>query len=198
VGQPSRKRETTYQAAQSAPERLYNSGEFSEALKEVSRIIKSTPQPSADLYLARILILTGLIKSVTKASAGPSQVELMKLLNADGIALALAAPKWPYEHSEKMGWIKKGGDLNPTKKMRWFILTHPLLFYYTKKEDTVPNGVIPVPLSLVRRTGSDKFAMQVPGRVYSLAEPKFVSQWIEAIQVRWNLVKQRSLTHFTC
>jgi len=177
--------EGKYSEVMGSVERLFASKEYMEAYKEINLMIKQTKRPTAEHFLSRIFIAAALIRKTTsKATPGLTQLDLIKQISADGVSLAQVAPNWPKENSLKMGWIKKGGGFNPAKKRRWFVLTRPLLFYYNSREDNSPNGVIPVPLSVVRKQDASKFTMQVPGRTYVMVERKseHLDAWITAIE----------------
>lgn len=43
---------------------------------------------------------------------------------------------------DKDGWLLKRGEVNKSFQRRWFVLKGNLLFYYEKKTDKEPSGVI--------------------------------------------------------
>ncbi len=43
---------------------------------------------------------------------------------------------------DKEGYLQKKGDLNRDFQRRWFVLKGNLLFYFLKKQDKEPQGVI--------------------------------------------------------
>ncbi|KAL8562584.1 hypothetical protein ACOMHN_045848 [Nucella lapillus] len=62
----------------------------------------------------------------------------MKIINAKGLARFAASGGYP----EKEGHLLKRGDLNKGFQRRWFVLKGNLLFYYDKRGDKEPSGVI--------------------------------------------------------
>ncbi len=43
---------------------------------------------------------------------------------------------------DKEGWLNKRGEVNKGFQKRWFVLKGNLLFYYEKKTDREPVGVL--------------------------------------------------------
>ncbi|XP_076452430.1 sesquipedalian-1-like [Babylonia areolata] len=62
----------------------------------------------------------------------------MKIINAKGLVRFAASGG----HPEKEGYLLKRGDLNKGFQRRWFVLKGNLLFYYEKRGDREPVGVI--------------------------------------------------------
>ena len=116
----------------SKAEELYNEGEYKRALNEINSLIKKDPKQGS-LYLARIVTLIGLAKNSEKDSS-INRADLVKLMSNDAILVGQYMPSWAKDNSEKMGYMKKGGEFNRLKKRRWFILTRGLLFYYNSKD----------------------------------------------------------------
>ena len=44
--------------------------------------------------------------------------------------------------TDKEGWLSKKNDVNKTFQKRWFVLKGNLLFYFEKKYDKEPVGVL--------------------------------------------------------
>lgn len=62
----------------------------------------------------------------------------MKILNAKGLIRFATSGGFP----DKEGYLLKRGDLNKGFQRRWFVLRGNLLFYYEKRGDREPVGVV--------------------------------------------------------
>lgn len=62
----------------------------------------------------------------------------MKVNERNLIAIANA----PHLTVDKEGWLNKKGEVNKSFQKRWFVLKGNLLFYYEKKTDKEPAGVL--------------------------------------------------------
>lgn len=121
----------------SAVESLYNAGKYKDAYDDVNFLLKQYPNNS-ELYLARIIICIALAKDSTE-NVNLSRSELVKMISNDSVTLSQLNPNWIKDNTIKQGYMKKGGEYNRLKKKRWFVLTIPLLFYFSNKEVCILN-----------------------------------------------------------
>jgi len=63
---------------------------------------------------------------------------------------------------DKQGFLNKRGELNRAFQRRWFVLKGNLLFYFERKTDAEPIGVIVIDGCSVELTeNSDKYAFEL-------------------------------------
>ena len=77
--------------------------------------------------------------------------------------LALYATK---ATKDKEGYLSKRGEINRNFQKRWFVLIGNLLFYYEKKDDTEPIGVIVLEgfmVELIENADRYSFVIDFPG-----------------------------------
>jgi hypothetical protein len=90
---------------------------------------------------------------------------------------------------DKQGYLNKRGEVNKAFQKRWFILKGNLLFYYDKKGDSDPIGVIILEGCSVELTeNSEKFAFELAflgsgARTYVLAAESQdeMEDWMKAL-----------------
>lgn len=84
----------------------------------------------------------------------------MKIINSKGVVRFANSGGPP----EKEGYLQKRGDLNKGFQRRWFILKGNLLFYYEKRGDKDPIGVIILEgctIELAECEDMENFAFQI-------------------------------------
>ncbi|KAK7087514.1 sesquipedalian-1-like [Littorina saxatilis] len=111
----------------------------------------------------------------------------MKIINAKGLARFAASGG----HPEKEGMLLKRGELNKGFQRRWFVLRGNLLFYYEKKVDKEPSGVIILEgctIEVADLEDTDNYAFQIafPGgasRTYILSadSQEELEAWMRAL-----------------
>lgn len=89
---------------------------------------------------------------------------------------------------DKEGYLSKRGSLNQNYQRRWFVLKGNLLFYFEKKRDREPVGVIVLEHCSVQASEHEKHALEISfdgsgTRTYILLADNDVemSAWIRAI-----------------
>ena len=90
---------------------------------------------------------------------------------------------------DKEGYLqKKGGDLNREFQRRWFVLKGNLLFYFLKKQDREPQGVIVLEACSVQVSGHGRYSFEISfdgagTRVYVLGadNSEEMECWMKAI-----------------
>ena len=89
---------------------------------------------------------------------------------------------------DKEGYLQKKGDLNRDFQRRWFVLKGNLLFYFQKKQDREPQGVIVLEACSVQVSLHGRYSFEIsfdgPGtRVYVLGADNDddMQQWMKAI-----------------
>ncbi|XP_041348220.1 probable serine/threonine-protein kinase DDB_G0272282 [Gigantopelta aegis] len=82
----------------------------------------------------------------------------MKIVNAKGLTLYASSGSPP----DKEGHLMKRGELNKSFQRRWFVLRGNLLFYYEKKGDREPIGVIVMEgCTIELAENTDNFTFQI-------------------------------------
>lgn len=90
---------------------------------------------------------------------------------------------------DREGWLNKRGDVNKTFQRRWFVLKGNLLFYFDKKGDKEPVGVVILEGCTIELAEDDEqFSFKIVfhgpgGRAYTLcAESQdCMEQWMKAL-----------------
>lgn len=90
---------------------------------------------------------------------------------------------------DKQGFLNKRGELNKAFQRRWFVLKGNLLFYFERKTDAEPIGVIVIDGCSVELTeNSDKYAFELAfsgsgTRTYVLAadSQEEMEEWMRAL-----------------
>lgn len=90
---------------------------------------------------------------------------------------------------DKQGYLNKRGELNKAFQRRWFVLKGNLLFYFERKTDAEPIGVIVIDGCSVELTeNSDKYAFELAfsgsgTRTYVLAadSQEEMEEWMRAL-----------------
>ena len=86
---------------------------------------------------------------------------------------------------DKQGYLSKRGELNKSFQRRWFVLKGNLLYYFDKRNDSEPLGVIVVEgCSIELSENAEKFAFELNfmgsgTRTYVLAAETQVSFLLE-------------------
>ena len=62
---------------------------------------------------------------------------------------------------DKEGYLSKKGDLNKGFQRRWFVLKGNLLFYFEKKQDKEPLGVIVLEACSVQASSPAKYSFEI-------------------------------------
>jgi tetratricopeptide (TPR) repeat protein len=132
---------------------LFDKKDYQGAIELLSRSIRSDSS-NFSLYIGRAICAFG------KMNIAGAQEDALKAVELN--------PKWPKNNPTKEGWIKKGGHINRNKKKRYFILQSLFLFYYKSKEDSAPQGVIPIYRSSILQEGDKKLKIMVLSRNYRL------------------------------
>ena len=82
----------------------------------------------------------------------------MKIVNIKGLTLYASSGSPP----DKEGFLMKRGEVNKSFQKRWFVLRGNLLFYYEKKGDREPIGVIVLEGCTIELTeNSDNYTFQI-------------------------------------
>ncbi|ESO12010.1 hypothetical protein HELRODRAFT_126496, partial [Helobdella robusta] len=87
------------------------------------------------------------------------------------------------------GYLNKRGEVNKAFQRRWFVLTGNLLFYYDKRFDSEPIGVIVLEgymVEMLESSGRYVFELVFPGvssRTYILAadSQEEMESWMKAL-----------------
>lgn len=89
---------------------------------------------------------------------------------------------------DKEGYLQKKGDLNRDFQRRWFVLKGNLLFYFQKKQDREPQGVIVLEACSVQVSIHGRYSFEISfdgagTRVYVLGadNDEDMQQWMKAI-----------------
>lgn len=89
---------------------------------------------------------------------------------------------------DKEGYLQKKGDLNRDFQRRWFVLKGNLLFYFQKKQDREPQGVIVLEACSVQVSTQGRYSFEISfdgagTRVYVLGADNDaeMQQWMKAI-----------------
>lgn len=89
---------------------------------------------------------------------------------------------------DKEGYLQKKGDLNRDFQRRWFVLKGNLLFYFQKKQDREPQGVIVLEACSVQVSTHGRYCFEISfdgvgTRVYVLGADNDadMQQWMKAI-----------------
>lgn len=89
---------------------------------------------------------------------------------------------------DKEGYLQKKGDLNREFQRRWFVLKGNLLFYFLKKQDREPQGVIILEACSVQVSTHGRYCFEISfdgagTRVYILGadNDEEMQQWMKAI-----------------
>nr|KAG5692484.1 hypothetical protein BaRGS_005030 [Batillaria attramentaria] len=111
----------------------------------------------------------------------------MKIVNAKGLVRFASSGGPP----EKEGFLLKRGDLNKGFQRRWFVLKGNMLFYYEKRGDREPAGVVILEgctIELAECEDVDNYAFQIsfPGsssRTYILSadSQEELENWMKAL-----------------
>ena len=95
---------------------------------------------------------------------------------------------------DKQGFLNKRGEVNKAFQRRWFVLKGNLLFYFERRTDAEPIGVIVIDGCSVELTeNSDKYAFELAfsgsgTRTYVLAAESQVT----AKSAEWRVVKVKN------
>jgi hypothetical protein len=111
----------------------------------------------------------------------------MKIINAKGLVRFASFGGRP----EKEGYLMKRGEVNKGFQRRWFILRGNLLFYYEKRGDKEPVGVIVLEgctIEVADCEDVDNYAFQItfPGSamrtyVFSADSQENLEEWMKAL-----------------
>ena len=89
---------------------------------------------------------------------------------------------------DKEGYLSKKGDLNKGFQRRWFVLKGNLLFYFEKKQDKEPLGVIVLEACSVQASSQAKYSFEISfdgqgTRTYILVADcdEDMQSWLKAI-----------------
>ena len=109
----------------------------------------------------------------------------MKILNEKGL-VHFASSGAP---ADKEGYLHKKGEVNKGFQKRWFVLKGNLLFYYEKKDDREPQGLIVLEgctIELAEDTENFLFMINFASsglRTYCLSAPtqEIMESWMKAL-----------------
>lgn len=110
---------------------------------------------------------------------------------------------------DKEGWLFKRGELNKGYQKRWFVLKGNLLFYFDRKGDKEPLGVVilegcsigaygfcvrtptatefrPPPLNFVYFQNWPRTTISLVSKSYSTAPTTGATCWVPTARNRWN------------
>ncbi|XP_077995546.1 uncharacterized protein LOC144449019 [Glandiceps talaboti] len=91
---------------------------------------------------------------------------------------------------DKQGWLSKRGELNKSFQKRWFVLKGNLLYYFDKRGDKEPIGVIILEGATVELADDESFTFHIAFQGYSTRtyilqadNPTDMSDWMKAITI---------------